>query len=250
MASPTSTEAESYYRACVLGLRALEAREGRGRRLGPAADATWRAFKGAPGELDERDRLDILVRDAAATQPLAFAPRSIFALPGLAADEPFGHEWTGLPVGVARELLQDAAADLAPRPARVVLAQLAAVWGLAPGKAEGASLASLGPASRVVAAGAGALLALADHFASRRDLDLGDQVLLISDRPGERQLFGLAAVLLGSTTAPRVVSPSAVQLEGARASGRERFTAAIISDDAAPGAREAALQLGGAGAGG
>ncbi|XXY16175.1 hypothetical protein WME88_48855 [Sorangium sp. So ce216] len=247
MATPTPSQVESFYRAGVLGLRALEAREGRGRRLGPAADATWRAFRGEPGELDDRDRLDLLLRDAAATYPLAFAPRRIFALAGLADDEPFGHEWPGLPVSLARPLLRDAADNLAPRPARGVLAEVASAWGFTPDATlageGGAELAGLGPASRVAASGAGAVLILAEHFASRRDLDLGDQVLFVTDRPGERQLFGLAVALLGSATAPRVALPAVAHPDGARALGFDRLTAAIVSDDADAGARDAALEL-------
>jgi hypothetical protein len=243
MTTPSPGQAESFYRAGVLGLRALEAREGRGRRLGPAADATWRAFRGEPGELEDRDRLDILLRDAAATYPLAFAPRRIFALAGLSDDEPFGHEWPGLPAGLARSLLRDAADNVAPRPAHLVLAEAASAWGFAPSATlSGFAVASLGPASRVAASGAGAVLVLAEHFASRRDLDLGDQVLFVTDRPGERQLFGLAVVLLGSPTAPRVALPDVARGDGARAIGFDRLTGAVVSEDAAPSAREALLE--------
>ena len=251
MTAHSSAQVESFYRAGVLGLRALEAREGRGRRLGPAADATWRAFRGEPGELDDRDRLDILLRDAAATYPMAFAPRRIFALAGLADDEPFGHEWSGLPVGIARTLLRDTAENPAPRPVHVVLGDVASAWGLVPSAAlSGDAIANLGPASRVAASGAGAVLMLAEHFASRRDLDLGDQVLFLTDRPGERQLFGIAVALLGSPTAPRVVLPDVARRDGVRALGFDRLTAALVSEDAAESAREAALELrqgGGAG---
>src|SRR5262249_6856224 len=147
-----------------LGLRALEAREGRGRRLGPAADATWRAFRDEPGELDDRDRLDILLRDAAASYPLAFAPRRIFMLPGLSDDEPVGHAWAGVSLPVARLLLRDAAVDLAPRSAGAILTEVASAWSLTPGTTlTGASVATLGPASRVAAAGVGAVLALVER---------------------------------------------------------------------------------------
>jgi hypothetical protein len=242
--APSPAQAESFYRAGVLGLRALEAREGRGRRLGPAADATWRAFRGEPGELDDRDRLDILLRDAAATAPLAFAPRRIFPLAGLSDDEPFGHEWPGLPISLGRTLLRDASAGLAPRPVHVVLAEVASAWALTPSATiSGDAVASLGPASRVAAAGAGAVLVLAEHFAGRQDLDLGDQVLFLTDRPGERQLFGLAVVLIGKPTPPRVALPDVALHDGSRALGFDRLTAALVSDDAAPGAREAAPAL-------
>jgi hypothetical protein len=244
MSAPSTAQVESFYRAGVLGLRALEARERRGRRLGPAADATWRAFRGDPGELDDRDRLDLLLRDAAATYPLAFAPRRIFALAGLSEDEPFGHEWPGLPVNLARALLRDAAANLEPRPAHMVLGEVASAWALAPSATLSCDpIASLGPASQVAVAGAGAVLVLAEHFASRRDLDLGDQVLFLTDRPGERQLFGLAVVLLGSPTAPRVALPEVAQRDGPRALGFDRLTAALVSEDAAAGAHEAALEF-------
>jgi hypothetical protein len=251
MTAPSPAQIESFYRAGALGLRALEAREARGRRLGPAADATWRAFRGEPGELDDRDRLDLLLRDAAATYPLAFAPRRIFALAGLADDEPFGHEWPGLPVAIAGSLLRDAAANLAPRPAHVVLTEVAAAWSLIPSATlTGDAVATLGPASRIAVAGAGAVLVLAEHFASRRDLDLGDQVLFLTDQPGERQLFGLAALLLGSPTPPRVALPDLASQEGLRALGFDRLTAVIVSDDATPTTREAASRLGEAGGAG
>jgi hypothetical protein len=245
MTAPSPTQVESFYRAGALGLRALEAREGRGRRLGPAADATWRAFRGDPGELDDRDRLDILLRDAAVTSPLAFAPRRIFALAGLSDDDPFGHAWPGLPVSLGKTLLHEAVADLAPRPAHVVLGDVASAWGLAPSASfAGAAVTSLGPASRVAAAGAGAVLLLAEHFASRSDLDLGDQVLFLTDRPGERQLFGLATLLLGKPMAPRIALPEAALESGSRVFGFDRLTAALVSDDAAAAARDAALSLG------
>lgn len=250
MTAPSPAQTESFYRAGALGLRALEAREARGRRLGPAADATWRAFRGEPGELDDRDRLDLLLRAAAAAFPLAFAPRRIFALAGLADDEPFGHEWPGLPVAIAGSLLRDAAANLAPKPAHVVLSEVAAAWNLVPrATLTGDAVTTLGRASRIVVAGAGAVLTLAEHFSSGRDLDLGDQALLLTDQPAERQLFGLAVLLLGGPTPAQVALPELTS-QSLRALGFDRLTAVLVSDDAAPTTREAASQLrqaGGAG---
>lgn len=85
MISPHQTEA--YYKAAILGLRALEAREGRGRRFGPDADARWERFR---GKLHGGDRLQILLRDASAPWGVAFAASHVFRLEGVAVDEPFG----------------------------------------------------------------------------------------------------------------------------------------------------------------
>jgi hypothetical protein len=79
MRTPSDAAIESYYRAAALGLRLLEAREARGRRFGEAAAATWRALG---GELEGRDRLDLLLRDAAVSNPLAFSARGVFDLAG------------------------------------------------------------------------------------------------------------------------------------------------------------------------
>jgi hypothetical protein len=242
--APPVADVERFYRAGALGLSALEARERRGRRLGDVADATWRAFRGDPGELDDRDRLDLLLRDAAASHPLAFAPRRIFALPGLSEDEPFGHEWPGLSLQLAGQLLRDAVTNLDQRSPHAVLTDVAAAWGLAPSSALGGDpVANLGRASRVAVAGAGAVLALAEHFAGRPDLDLGDQALFLTERPGERQLFGMAVVLLGRPTAPRILSPGVALQGGPRAPGVDPVTAVLVSEEASPAAREAALFL-------
>jgi hypothetical protein len=79
------SDVERFYRAALLGLHALDRREQGGRRLGADGDARWQQFRGA---LTAADRIDWLLRDAAKTQPLGFAPQSVWDLPGLSSDEP------------------------------------------------------------------------------------------------------------------------------------------------------------------
>ncbi|HYO54675.1 hypothetical protein [Archangium sp.] len=99
---------ENFYEAAFVGLKALDSRAGGARRFGPNADARWDLFK---GEMKERDRLDLLIRDAAANHPAAFAPRCIFLLDGLAEDEPFGPEWPGPDAALALRLWRDSHAS-------------------------------------------------------------------------------------------------------------------------------------------
>ena len=90
-------DASKFYKAAVGVLAVLDVR--RGRAFGVDADARWQAFRGA---LQDWDRIEILVRDAAvaygseATSGAprvpcpGFAPRLVFDLPALADDEPSG----------------------------------------------------------------------------------------------------------------------------------------------------------------
>jgi hypothetical protein len=87
---PHPDDRRRFYQSAMAILRALDAKAPVPRRFGAEADARWALFK---GDLALGDRLDLLVRDGAATQPTAFAPRVVFALDGLASDEPFGPDW-------------------------------------------------------------------------------------------------------------------------------------------------------------
>lgn len=106
----------------------------------------------------------------------------------------------------------------------------------------GAVTSAIAPQTRVVATGAGAIPALARHFEAGRGLDLADQVLLVTSRPGERQLFGIASVLLGSAGVPRIVSPSAA-VTSVREIGFARANLVVASEDAEPAARETAAAI-------
>lgn len=227
----------SFYEAAVLGLQALDSQPGGGRRFGPNADATWTLFK---GELGEADRLDLLVRDAAVSHPGAFAPRRVFVLEGLAEDEPYGPEWPGPDAALALRLWRGARAQA--RSLAEVLEEAARAWSMRPAPLDMATLAAVGPATRILAAGTGAVLALASHFEARPELDLADQVALVTSSPGERQLFGLAVALLGSTRPVRCFLPD-VAPELARAMGFPSAGLVLVSDDVPAGARSAVASL-------
>jgi hypothetical protein len=230
----------SFYRAAAHGLAALDNAPGGRRRFGPDADATWKAFR---GELRDEDRLELLVRDAAAVSPSAFAPRVVFALDGLAGDEPFGPEWTGAPAQLAMTLLRESAAA---KQVGVVetLRAVAAAWHLEPQPIAESEFASIGPASRMLVAGAGAILGLAQHASSRGGMDLADQALLVTDHPGHRQLFGMAAALLGSTKPAASIKPDAG--DGAvRELGFPHVNVVLVSAGASSEAKATAQRLGG-----
>lgn len=222
----------SYYDAASLGLRALESRPGGPRRFGADADARWKLFR---GELGDADRLDLYLRDAATPHPAAFAPRVVFALDGLTTDEPFGADWeTPDLAGVHGWLNAQAPADLPG-----LLAAVARAWRLTPARFASAALTDLTPADRFALAGPGAIIAAACSFESRPGYDFADQAILITDRPGERQLLGIAAAYLGASRALRILTPAAATPGPAIPPLR----VALISDDASPASRAAAAKL-------
>jgi hypothetical protein len=73
-------------------------------------------------------------------------------------------------------------------------------------------------------------------------MDFGDQLLLVTDRPGERQLLGLASALCGSRTRPRTVRSDAA-LDAVRATKFDRSTVLVISADADTVARDGATRI-------
>jgi hypothetical protein len=229
---------ENFYEAAFLGLKALDARSTRSRRFGPQADARWELFK---GELEERDRVELLIRDAAMSHPAAFAPRSIFLLEGLAEDEPFGPEWPGPEASLALRLWRDSNAP-APSSLSGLLSAAAHAWRLPPAPVSPEQPVEIGPATRILASGAGAVLALAARFEGHAELDMADQVLLVTDSPAERQLFGLAVMGLGHDSPVRQVLPSASAAD-VRALGFPRAGLTLVSDDVPPTRREAVASL-------
>ncbi len=210
---PTEMAVDAFYRASLACLHNLEARATR-RRFGPDADATWKAFAGS---LTTADRIDFILRDAAVTQPGAFAPAQVFDLDALAADEPTGPAWPSLNPVLAEELWRSPPEAQGQQPSEV-LAKLAAIWGLT---LQPVSLPPIVPASRIGVAGASAIAALADHFAKEPDLAWGEQVTCVAELPAQRHLAGLAVALLNS--AATTVLPTQPQ---------QRFTVTVISADA------------------
>ncbi len=211
--TPAPHPRDAFYAAALVGLRALEAREGRPRRFGPDADAQWARFHGA---LHTGDRLDILLRDAAATWGVAFSGARAFRLPGVAADEAFGPSWPTPDPDRAAALLGSR-----PEPS---LAVAAAALGV---KATPVILPTIRPDTRLVLAGGAAILAVASAFMGRADLDWSIQVTVVAESPAHRQLAGLAALFVGAIRPGPLLAPS----EGELPEGAVR----IVSPDADPG---------------
>ncbi|MDO9020760.1 MAG: hypothetical protein Q7V43_27800 [Myxococcales bacterium] len=231
--APSDTDVRSFHVAAHLGLRVLDARGGR-RRFGDDADARWKQFR---GQLTEADRFDLLLRDAATVAPLAFAPRDVFGFTGLSTEDPFGPDWAGPPRGLSGEFLrsrEDAPIDPVAAFDRCLAAWERPVRALDPGTAP-----RVVPATRLLVGGTSALRHLVAVFAAARDtLDLADQVILVADQACDRQLFGLAAVFLGTTNPPRCVAPG-VKPERWKALGVTRLDATLVSDDASDAVRAA-----------
>ena len=197
-AEVSSTERQSFYEAAVLGLHALGERGNGRQRLDADAWARWAQFK---GDLTDGDFLDLLIRDAAVEQPAGFAPQVVFRLAGLADDDPFGATWPGANPALAARILRERPADVDRTLS--VLAAVAQAWSLTAGRVRG-DLAGLTPATRILVAGTGAILAVAEAWLGadgrpRAGFDWADQVTVVTDRPGDRQLAGLAGALVGAS---------------------------------------------------
>lgn len=264
MTLPSDDDLARFYRTAALGLAHLEQREGRGRRFGEAAVARWRALSEPRGAgaghtlMRQADRLELLLRDAAVTSPLAFSARLVFGLEALPGDEPFGHEWPGAPEELARGWLADAA-RAEPIDAEALLAKGAETWRLLmapPSAALSGLVAELSPATRVVCAGYGAIAALLARAPQESELELGEQVLLVAHDPGPRQVFGLALLATKSRARP-LLAPSTREAAGASASAPTELPGAppspvqafvphvvLVSNDADPRDAELARALG------
>ncbi|MFO0653324.1 MAG: hypothetical protein U0326_44295 [Polyangiales bacterium] len=202
-APPTEAQIDSFYRSCALGLAWLDARESAPRRFGTAADASWRNYAGSPADLSELDRIELLLRDGASVYPDAFGPRAVFDLPGLTDDEPFG-QWHQTPsIELPRDLFRSPPAPSAD--VRALLTDAARAWSLPLGTPS--SLAPIGPTTRVLVVGAGALVEVAVRFAERRELSFHEQVFVAADTHAMRHLAGLAALALGELRRPTCVAP-------------------------------------------
>lgn len=222
----------SFYRAAHAGLRVLDGRGVR-RRFGAEADGRWQQFR---GDMTDADRLDLLLKDAATIAPLAFAPRDVFDLRGLSSEDPFGTTWKGPPRGLAGSLFREEVA--VPSDAVAAFDAAVALWEVRVEGVDAVALPRILPSTRLVVGGLAALRAVVAHFAANRgSLDLADQVLLVADRPVERQLFGLTTVFLATPGRARAVSPG-VAVERVRGLGVTRIDARAVSDDASAKVRE------------
>jgi hypothetical protein len=227
-AGPDASQIDRFYVAAMLGLGALEARAAAPRRFGADADARWNSFRGG---LQDWHRVELLVRDAAVRSPAGFAPRVVFDLPALADDEPCGPDWPAPSPTNAAALLRTAQSE--NRDPLAALAAAAEAWGLHPASVTSAAMTGIAPATRLLIAGSGAVLAAASVFIARPELDLADQSVLLADDPGTRQLFGLAIALLDSRRPPRVARTTA-SAEDVPALGMASADRLLVGDDLAP----------------
>nr|MBK7069429.1 hypothetical protein [Deltaproteobacteria bacterium] len=147
----------AFYRAAHLGLRVLDGRGVR-RRFGAEADGRWQQFR---GDMTDADRLDLLIKDAATIAPLAFAPRDVFALPGLSTEDPFGTQWPGARPGLGGGLFREGAD--APADALAAFDAAVALWGLRLDAFDAAALPRILPGTRLVVGGLAALRAVVAH---------------------------------------------------------------------------------------
>lgn len=216
-------ETATFYDAAIVGLRALERREGRPRRFGPEVDARWAGFH---GHLGTSARLDLLIRDAAITWPSAFSPAVIFQLPGLASDEPFGPDWEGLAEHVADRTWQRASGHS--------LDHAAEALGI---EAGGVDIGPVAANRRIVVAGGRAVRAVADIFTRDDSLSWSEQVLVVAVRPNVRHFAGLAAPIIGASSATAVIAPSEQPATALRTAGFAGATP-IASSDADSAARQ------------
>ena len=168
---PTQEQRETFYAAAVAGLRALDAMERSPRRFGGDADASWASFRGA---LNEADRIDFLLRDAAVTWGAAFSPADVFGLFGLAPDEPFGPDWRPLGSAAARRYLT-AGSDTP------TIADIGELLGVASQKVD---VPAISASTRLAVAGGAALVSVARAFSAEPTLSWSDQVLAVAHDAG------------------------------------------------------------------
>jgi len=155
---------------------------------------------------------------------------------GVAEDDPFGPDWGGISERDAKEVFADA-------PPSPTIAQVAHALGVTSAKVV---VPPLSPATKLVLAGGSAILAVAEAFAKAPALSWTDQVVVVANDASTRQLAALAAVLLGARGRTILVWSRDAAAITLRAAGFAHVDAVVISDDAEPGAAEAAQHAGGA----
>lgn len=196
------TTVASYYRAAVWALRRLDDVGVPPKRFDSAAEARWTQFQ---GNLTWSHRIDLLMRDASARFGPAFQAGTIFDLPGLAIDEPFGPSWPSLRPQQARELWNEAKKAPATEAEPLVALWAEILKVAAPGKA---AFTRPGPAEQLVAVGPTAAWKVFNSFVGQTALDWSRGVHVFADTPAGRQFAGLLAVVDPAPGATRLVGPT------------------------------------------
>jgi len=195
-------EVARFYRAAVIGLRAIEA--------GPLRDVL---VPPRNKKASARARIEALLRSAAAVWPDAFSPRAVFDAPLEARDdaseddgEPdpiFPEGWPGLATRDATKLWK-ATPPLSGAPA---LRAVAKALGVRPYEMRGQYI-GLSRTTSVLVGGVYATWQTAEEFFARDGLSWTEQVTVIATRAIERQLAGLIAPLAGARAPTQLIAPS------------------------------------------
>lgn len=231
----TSSDRATFYLAALRLLRFAERRSPTQRRFGTDADALWKDFA---GELKTSDRVDILLRDADTEWPGAFGARATFGLRAVAEDDAFGADWASLAPMDGERVWKDGFKGDVADSVGAALEGLCAAWELTPSPFE---LPKLTPTSRAVVGGASAIAAAIATFAESSDLRWTEQIIVVADAPGERQLAASAAVLLNTTAGTVLRASSDHREEGAKPGSRSHSS--IVSPDAPDEIRRAVEEL-------
>jgi len=180
------------------------------------------------------DRIELMIRDADAEWPGGFGARAVFAMQGVAEDEPFGSQWEGLDPVAAEELWRRVKAEPAPATAAAALASIAGAWGVTLTAQPSEPVA---PTDHLVVVGASAIAATIEAFAAGAALDWSEQVVVVASSPAARQLATAGTALLNAVWAAAIVTatePAPAIKRGARL---------VASPDAEPADRARAEAL-------
>lgn len=214
--------AEHYVRGALRLLQYVEAKRPTGRRFGADADARWSSFR---GDLETVDRIELMIRDADAEWPGSFGARTVFAMQGVAEDEPFGSQWKGLDPVAAEELWRSVKAEPAPTTVAGVLASIASAWGVTMTAQHSGPVT---PTDHLVVVGPSAIAAIIEVFATGAALDWAEQVVVVASAPAARQLAAAATALLNASR------PATILAASDTAPTRKRGARLVASADADP----------------
>jgi len=202
-----------YVEGALRLLQYVEVRRPTGRRFGADADARWSSFR---GDLETVDRIELMIRDADAEWPGGFGVRAVFAMQGVAEDEPFGSQWEGLDPVAAEELWRRVKAEPAPTTAAAALASIASAWGVTLAAQPSEPVA---PTDHLVVVGASAIAATIEAFATGAALDWSEQIVVVASSPIARQLAAAGTALLNAVRPAAIITatePAPAPKRGAR----------------------------------
>lgn len=212
---------KQYVEGALRLLQFVEARRATGRRFGADADARWNSFR---GDLATTDRIELMIRDADAEWRGGFGARTVYYLPGVPEDEPFGSQWESLDPVVAEEVWRHVKTLPAPASASDVLGAIAAAWELSLSKH---AVGEVAATDRLVVVGASAIAATIEAFAAGAALDWSEQVVVVATAPGVRQLAAAGAAILNAAKTAPIVHGGETELASVRGA---RLVASVDAD--------------------